>query len=98
MDTAELRAAAQEPVSGSRQRGPLNQWICFQALQLMGLLQSQPSRTAGQHLTIDELATELQQGRQMILLYPNGGAEKRFRPMSPVQERLYRELSLEELT
>lgn len=73
----------------------VHQWICFQALQLMGLLQRHLSRT-GQHLTIDELATELQQWQQVILLYPGGRVEKRFRPMSPVQERLYRELGLEE--
>ncbi len=73
----------------------VHQLICFLALQLMGLLQRQLSRT-GQHVTIDELALELQRWQQVVLLYPGGRVEKRFRPMSPVQERLYRELSLEE--
>ena len=61
----------------------------------MGLLQRQLSRT-GQHITLDELVLELQRWQQVMLLYPGGRVEKRFRPMSPVQERLYQELQLEE--
>ncbi|MDG6913620.1 MAG: IS1634 family transposase [Nitrososphaerota archaeon] len=72
----------------------VHQLVCFLSLQLMGLLQRQLHRT-GHLATIDELAREMQQWYQVVLLYPGGKVERRFRPMSAVQEALYKELRLE---
>jgi transposase len=72
----------------------VHQLICFLSLQVMGLLQRQLHRT-GHLVTIDELAREMQEWYQVVLLYPGGKVERRFRSMGPVQEALYKELQLE---
>jgi transposase len=72
----------------------VHQLICFLSLQVMGFLQRQLRQT-GHAVTIDELVREMQGWYQVVLLYPGGKVERRFRPMNPVQEAVYRELQLE---
>ena len=91
-DTSYLSDTPQYHWTDSKIR--VHQLICFLALQLMAILQRQLWRT-GHGVTIDELAHGLQRWHQVVLLNPGGKVERRFRPMSPVQETLFQELGLE---
>ena len=91
-DTSYLSDTPQYHWTDSKIKG--HQLICFLALQMMTLLQRQLHRT-GRAVTIDELARALQRWFQVVHLYPGGKVERRLRPMSPVQEALYKELHLE---
>ena len=55
----------------------------------MAILQRQLWRT-GHPVTIDELAHGLQRWPQVVLLNPGGKVERRLRPMSAVQETLFK--------
>ncbi|MGI0070602.1 MAG: IS1634 family transposase [Thermoplasmata archaeon] len=90
-DTSYLSDTPQYHWTDSKIR--VHQLICFLALQLMAILQRQLWRT-GHPVTIDELAHGLQRWHQVVLLNPGGKVERRFRPMSPVQETLFKELGL----
>ena len=59
----------------------------------MAILQRQLWRT-GHPVTIDELAHGLQRWPQVVLLNPGGKVERRLRPMSAVQETLFKEFDL----
>ena len=59
----------------------------------MAILQRQLWRT-GHPVTIDELAHGLQRWPQVVLLNPGGKVERRLRPMSAVQEALFKEFDL----
>ena len=91
--------ASRSPSASGRTDGFQDRWIrvhqliCFLALQRMAILQRQLHRT-GHPITNDDLAHGLQRWHQVVLLNPGGKVERRFRPMSPMQETLFRELGL----
>ncbi len=90
-DTSYLSDTPQYHWTDSKIR--VHQLICFLALQLLAVLQRQLGLT-GHRVTIDELAHALQRWYQVVLLNPGGRVERRFRPMSQVQETLFKELGL----